>query len=306
MQKPFLATVVNFCSNEARFLQPCLEEALRFSRQVVVVVCDHFFDGTQEQRELLELIYTSFPECHFVEYPFIPQKIPARFFKATHPSHFWHSLSRFVGLSVLDDSMETVLFLDADEVPEGHRFAEWLESSDYRQHLALKLANYWYFREPRYQALRFEDSIVLAQKRALNPEILLHERERDAMYDLLPGPKRRGVTDQEGKPMFHHFSWVRTKEEMLKKVSTWGHRNDRNWKALVEAEFAGSFQGKDFVHGYSYQTVRAPFAIPLDTISFQPRGKGQITRLSAEKLQELLQCRDWNLWNWLSEIFTSQ
>ncbi len=306
MSKPFLATVVNFCSNESRFLKPCLEEALRFSRQVVVVVCDHFFDGTPEQRELLETIYTAFPECHFVEYPFIPKKIPARFFKMTRPSHFWHSLSRFVGLSILDASIETVLFLDADEVPEGDRFAAWLDHSDYRQHLALKLANYWYFREPTYQALRFEDSVVLAQKRALNPEILLHERERDAVYDLLPGPKRRGVTDEEGRPMFHHFSWVRTKAEMLKKVSTWGHRADRDWTALVEQEFAGIFQGKDFIHGYSYQVVESPFSIALTDISFLPRGKAQVTRLTASDLLGLIQLQDWNLWDWLAQIFISR
>lgn len=299
MQKPFLATIVNFCSNEARFLTPCLIEAARFSRQVIVVVCDHFFDGTPENRPLLEAIYAAFPECHFIEYPFIPKKIPMRFLKMAQPTHFWHSLSRFVGLTLLDESIETVLFLDADEIPEGRRVAGWLEDSDYRHHLALKLANYWYFREPHYQALSFEDSVVLVQKRALHPEILLQERERDAVYDLLPGPKRRGVVDQEGRPMFHHFSWVRTKEEMLKKVTAWGHRSDRDWKTLVEQEFSGAFQGRDFVHGYTYQTVENPFEIRWEGVSFAARGKAWITRLSATELLDLLPFQGWNLWRYL-------
>ena len=301
MYKPFLATVVNFCSNEARFFPHCIEQARLFSRQIIVPVCDHFFDGTPERRELLETIYAAFPDCHFIEYPYVPQKIPSRLLKKTSLSHFWHSLSRFIGVAFLDESIETVLFLDADEVPEGNRMASWLAESDYQQHLALRLANYWYFREPCYQALHWEDSPVLVQRRALDSERLLHENERDAIYDLLPGPKRRAVTDQEGRPMIHHFSWVRTQEEMLKKVEAWGHRGDRNWKELVNQEFAKPFRGTDFVHGYSYRTVEPPFPISLGEVAF-PKGigKGSYRRLEARDLWKLLES-DRGVWGYVDQ-----
>ena len=284
MKKHPLGTVVNFCTNESRFIKPCLEQALLFSSQVVVSVASHFFDGTPEDRELLERIYAAFPECQFVEYPFAPDRIPKRIFKAVHPDAFWHCLSRFIGVSMLDEKIESTLFLDADEIADGARLAEWLDCSDYEHHTALKLANYWYFREPVYRAENLEDSIVLVQKRALTADLILDDGERDSIYDSLPGPKRRMVMGTDGQPLMHHFSWVRTEEEMLKKVRSWSHRQDRNWEELVKREFQSPFKGTDFVHGYRFQTVPAPFETsrPL----FEPRGKGNVRRISESELKE--------------------
>lgn len=296
MRKHPISTIVNFCSNERRFIKACLEQVSIFSSEVIVPVCDHFFDGTPENRGLLEQIYTAFPDCLFIEYPFIPQKIPKKFWKTVDPAHFWHSLSRLIGYSFVDEEIETVLFLDADEIPEGKRFAEWLDCSDYKQHTALKLANYWYFREACNQALRFEDSIVLAQKRALESEILLKQEERDAIYNLLPGPKRRNVTGYDGAPMFHHYSWVRTQEEMLKKVRAWGHKGDRDWVQLVNEEFAAPFRGTDFIHGYSYKSVKSFFDIRLEEPRFEPRGAAKVKRLKNEEMLSLIKFKKiWNL-----------
>lgn len=296
MKKHPISTIVNFCSNESRFIKATLEQAQLFSQQVIIPVCDHFFDGTPENRPLLEQIYAAFPECLFIEYPYLPQKIPKKIWKKVDPAHFWHSLSRLIGFASLDEEVETVLFLDADEVPDGKKFAEWLDCSDYRHHTALKLSNYWYFREPSNQALRFEDSVVLAQKRALELDILLHKDERDAIYNLLPGPKRRHVAGSDGAPMFHHYSWVRTKDEMLQKVRTWGHKGDRDWTALVHEEFAAPFRGTDFVHGYSYQSVKPCFDIRLEGTLFEPKGKPQVKRLKNEEMLSLIkQKKFWNI-----------
>lgn len=301
MPKQPIATIVNFCSNEARFIGACLQQALHFSRQVIVPVCDHFFDGTAENRPLLEQVYRAFPQCLFVEYPFIPSEIPRRIFKHVAPAHFWHSLSRLIGLHHLQPDIETVMFLDADEVADGPRFAEWLEASDYHHHTVMKFANYWYFREPAYQAEQWEDTIVLAQLKALTPDLLLRQEERDAIYDLLPGPKRRGICAADGQPMFHHFSWVRSKEEMLKKVRSWGHKNDRNWLELVEKEFSGPFQGTDFVHGYRYKTVVPKFA--LSEASFAPAPSDpKVTRLSQKELLQHLKFKKSPLFDWISGL----
>jgi hypothetical protein len=297
MKKHSISTVVNFCSNESRFIKATLEQASLFSRQVIVPVCDHFFDGTPENRPLLEKIYSSFPGCLFIEYPYIPQKIPKKIWKKVDPAHFWHSLSRVIGFSHVDEEVETVLFIDADEVPDGRKFSEWLDCSDYRHHTALKLANYWYFREPCNQALKFEDSIILAQKRALELDILLHKDERDAIYNLLPGPKRRHVAGSDGEPMFHHYSWVRTQDEMLKKVLAWGHKEDRDWCSLVKEEFSSPFRGTDFVHGYSYKSVQPCFDIRLEGPEFTSKGPPQVKQLKNQDLLKLINLK--NFWNFL-------
>lgn len=291
MTKPPVATVINFCTNEARFLRACIEECRLFSRQILIPVCDHFHDGAEENRRLLEQIYRSFPDCYFLEYPFVPKGISTKVFRDISPAHFWHSASRAIACRFLSEEIERVLFLDADEVPEGEKFLTWIFESDYAQHTVQKLANYWYFREPTYRAEAWEDSIVFARKRALNLPLLLHDEERNAIYDLLPNPKRRKVVGSDRQPMFHHFSWVRTKEEMLRKTEKWGHRSDRDWKGLIEAEFFAPFSGKDFIHGYRYLECSPLFGISLEKPPLFPEVSmnERLVRLTEGDLFDLLE-----------------
>ena len=67
--------------------------------------------------------------------------------------------------------------------------------------------------------------------------------------------------------MVHHYSWVRSKKEMLKKVLSWGHKTDRNWKALVEKEFEKEKVNKDFIHGYEYEDVKSFIELGSDSLS---------------------------------------
>lgn len=305
MEKPPVATIINFCTIEARFIQACIDECRHFSRQIIIPVCDHFFNGEEENRELLQGIYSAFPDCQFVEYPFSVKKIPPRILRQISLDHFWHCVSRLIGMQFVNDQIEMVLFLDADEVPDGKKFSEWLKASDYSEHSVLKLANYWYFREPRFQSTHWEDSVVFAHRHMLTPAILVQERERDAIYDLLPSPKRRSVTGVDGLPMFHHFSWVRTKEEMLRKVQSWGHRSDRDWTALVEKEFSMPFSFQDFVHGYSYRGCPSSFKISMDPVSFPAscQEASRLKKLDERQLVRILNLSDsgWvrRVWNQL-------
>lgn len=265
MKCNYIASIINYCSNDFRFFRAVVKEALKFSR-VYIVAADHFFDGSEENIKLLDFSFSLFPECKSVIYPFVPGKF--------NSIHLWHSFSRLVGFELLDKDIEYVLFLDADEVVDGSRFLEWLSKGEYQKFNVLKLANYWYFREERFQALTFEDSIVFARKKKLSKKNILHENERDAIFELMEAPKIRGVLGLDLQPMVHHYSWVRTKKEMLKKVKSWGHREDKNWEALIEKEFSGEFSGKDFLHGYSYKEV-VPFApvAQLDRVpGYEPGG----------------------------------
>lgn len=266
-------------------------------------VCDHFFDGTEEDYALLEKIYQAFPQCLFVEYPFIPDKISKRLFKVVDFAHFWHSLSRLIGSQFIEESVENVLFLDADEIPEAKRFTEWLECSDYACHTVLKLANYWYFREHYYQSEQWEDSIVFAQKRALEPHLLLRQEERNAIYDSLPGPKRRMVMGVDGHPMFHHYSWVRTEAEMLKKVHSWSHKNDRAWDKLVTEEFSRPFQGIEFVNKNPCKTVKPAFSVPKDLPLFKTQGQANVIRMDAQAVLSTIKKGGGSFWNLIFRRF---
>ena len=52
-----VTTIINYCTNDYRFIGHCIHEAKQFSEQIIVPVCDHFLDGTPENRELLDRTY---------------------------------------------------------------------------------------------------------------------------------------------------------------------------------------------------------------------------------------------------------
>jgi hypothetical protein len=299
MIKHRVGTVVNFCTNESKFIAPCLQEVLKFSRQVIVVVASHFFDGTEENRPLLSQIYRAFPKVLFVEYPFIPSLIPKSIFKAVRPAAFWHCLSRLIGFSFLAKEIDWTLFIDADEVADGARVGEWLDCSGYECHAVLRLANYWYFREPIFRANVVEDSVVMVSNRTAEADLLLDSTERSALYDRLPGPKRRMVMGPDGEPLFHHFSWVRSEEEMLKKVRSWGHKGERNWEELVKEEFKKPFQGTDFVHGYRFQTVEDQFGIEkgFSFASNQENTRSNVKSLSEKQVIQFAKMKKVPFWS---------
>lgn len=230
----------------------------------MISVCDHFFDGAPELQENLEAVIEEFPNCEFVIYPFDRKNFPKKYRELSNDPHFWHSLSRYIACSSLKEDIEYVLFLDVDEIMEAKKFKHFLENFPYKDFDVFRLANYWYFREPCYQAEQWEDTPVMVKKDLLTRKILLHKEERNAIYEMVNGKKKRYVTAQDGLPMIHHYSWVRTKEDMLKKVSSWGHKKDQDWVALVESEFSHDFDGEDFIHHYAYKKVPSFVEIDLE------------------------------------------
>ncbi len=179
-----------------------------------------------------------------------------------------------ISFSFLPEEIETVLFLDADEIVEGEAFREWLEEFPYRHYDFLKLYCYWYFRETRYQAKAWETSPLLAKRASINRALLMQKDERSGMFSLGKGKKLEGVLSLADKPMVHHYSWVRTEEEMLRKVRSWGHKEDQDWETLVRQEFKEAFKGKDFVHGYEFLSVK-PF-VEIDHAVFPKEAPGAI------------------------------
>jgi hypothetical protein len=66
-----IATIINYCTTDYKFIGHCINEAKSFSDQVIVPVCDHFYDGTPEDRELLEKTYKeNLSNAEFCEYKY--------------------------------------------------------------------------------------------------------------------------------------------------------------------------------------------------------------------------------------------
>ena len=236
-----LATIISYCSNDKRFISECIENALKVSDTVIAPVSDHLFDGTPEDIEGLRELAEQYPEVNFTLFNWTAGK---------HP-RYWHNMSRVVGTYLLPEDTDWVLFLDSDEVLDVELFNEFKVDETFENYDTYKLGCYWYFREPNIQATTFEDSPVLIRRSLINidPNNLYIEREQ--LHESLNVRKRRMVL-QNGKPIIHHYSWVRTKEQMLQKVKAWGHNGDKDWVSLIEEEFSRSFNGKCFVNSYKF------------------------------------------------------
>lgn len=236
-----VACIVHYGTNEQRFIRHCLTGLCKVSDQVIATYCDRFFDGSPEQPELIEQTKKEFPNVRFVGFQW-------------HESSpkYWHQTSRLHGFKALEKDPDYIMFVDADEIVEAERFSEWLKTTNID---AGMLAAYWYFREAQYQAKTWEQPIAILRTEIVRKKMFVGKKERPGMFHLCDGTKQEMVVGTDGKPMFHHYSWVRTKEEMLKKVTTWGHYKRKNWVPLVEEEFSRPFNGKDFVHNYDYLEV---------------------------------------------------
>jgi hypothetical protein len=137
---------------------------------------------------------------------------------------------------------------------DSDRFAEILDKSDFAKYDYLCFANYWYFREPKFRARHIQNSTYMVKRELINQNLIFHHKNR-ANFTRLPNSLDGVVRGFDGEPMIHHYSWVRTKEEMLRKVRSWGHSKVKNWTALVEKEFSREFNGTDFIYGYQYDVV---------------------------------------------------
>jgi len=244
---PRVATVINYCSNEYRFVRACVEAVASVSAQVLIPVADHFFDGTPENATLVEWTRVENPESTLIPYAWTPGQEP----------RYWHNYSRLVGARHVSADVDWVFFLDADEIVDTALFAQFIATLPAADFRSCRLANYWYFREPIYRATTLEESGLLVRRR-LSERVDLHHRKERAQFLAKSSP--RFVT-MNGEPMIHHYSWVRTKDEMLRKVRTWGHRSDKNWVARVEQEFSRPFNGTCFVHDYRFVEVEDRFGL---------------------------------------------
>lgn len=262
-----IATIINFCSNDVRFIDKCIEEAKKFSQCIVIPVCDHFFDGTPENHQLLKEIYGRHPDCHFIEYAYQEGKLYSKFLDVSSSDQDWmmyrYGNSRYLGYLYLPEEIEYALFVDVDEISDGNRFLKWLNTFPYQEYDALRFECYYYFREATLQAKSWTENAILMRKSVLSQRVLLNSCDRVGAFCLAEGRKLRNILGADKKPLIHHYCWVKTKEESLKKAATHGHEWTRDLQGSIEKEFSENFKGTDFVFSFEYKRLRKPFFDPL-------------------------------------------
>ena len=270
-----IATVISYCSTDYRWIKSCIEHAKPFSKQIILPVCDHFFNGEDEDREILDKTYKENSDVELIEFEYNPDSYrglglqrlsnpfaPNRYMMDIDPKEvwFWHQIQRLTGFKSVNEDIEYVLFLDADEIVDIEKFYNWLNTFPYKDFNAIKFEAYWYFRDVRFRALQTEGfGITMVKKSELSDEaFFMHDSERENFTTFVEGNRQVHTLSLDGTPMIHHYSWVRTHDEMLKKVRTWGHSRDKDWSVQVNQEFERVFvpgRDKDFVHNYDFIEV---------------------------------------------------
>mgnify|MGYP003638474986 CR=1 FL=1 len=240
-----ITSILQYSTMDLRFLKTNLEQLSKFSDEILVVMCTHLFNGEMEDEKLLQQTYAiceQHPKAHIhtFEWQGINQ----------NPGYY-HNVSRLLGTQVA--SGEWLLFVDADEIVSDN-FGDWFNKVKHTDN-TFWLTCHWYFREPIYQSTSLESAGLLIKKTKCNWNVEVRS-ERQQLFGIegfVNGDHQCILHNNE--PLIDHYSWVRSEDEMLKKVRNWGHKGDKRWVELVKEEFSRPFNGTDFVHGYQYTKV---------------------------------------------------
>lgn len=242
-----ITAIINYCTNDYMFLKPCIDGVLPFANKVIVSMCDHFLDGSPENESIIQKSVNENPKAHFLKF----------LYDKTKNARWHHNFGRRAGLFHAPENTDYFMFLDVDEIVEPTKFMLWWKEEQKNLKDAYRLACHWYFRDFKYRAKTPEDAIVLIKNgKLVSDEYIFNNNERRYMVESAPENKRMEMCTYNGEIFTHHYSWVRSKEEMQKKVQCWGHNTDRDWQSAVNLEFNEPFRGKDIIFGREYDVVR--------------------------------------------------
>lgn len=245
-----VSVVISYCSLDKRFIETTVRECLVFSDDIIIVGFDHLLNGDPEDTSMLDTIRaTNGEKIRAIILPY----------ESNHNPRHHHNTARWEGQKL--SNHEHVLFLDADEIPEGSVAKDILHHPDMPEIHSLSFSCYWYFRSAKNRDITTESSPMMINKKYFTRNHYFTDGERWGFAWGNPN-YIEGIKGPNGA-FFHHYSWARTKEEMLIKTASWGHKNDRDWKSLINEEFGHEFNGTDFVHGYKFITVDDHFNLGI-------------------------------------------
>jgi tetratricopeptide (TPR) repeat protein len=261
-----ISVVINYCSLEREFLSSCINECLKFSDDIVVSYGSHFYDGTIEDHEHIKDEILNNHNIKFIKYV-VDASIDLFKQKGveTRPHAYWHNLARWTGVNAIK-SNEWILFLDVDEIPDGERLKTWSEQVTLEKDVNYSLANYWYFKSPNYQATEWEETTKIIYSKNITEDSVFGDFERDHLQNTAGKKTEHFVLGLNGLPLIHHFSWVRKKEVLLRKIKSWGHKDQiADPINYVESIFKNK-NINDSVHKYKYKYVNNQFGIKINTV----------------------------------------
>ena len=243
-----ISAVLVYCTKEQQFLEECIQSLIPFCDKIVVPITARLWNGKKDNVELLKQaikIIEKYDKCEIVYY-----SINSNF-------TYWENeeYCRKQGIYALAYSgTEHIIFVDVDEIADSNRFIEWLDEGHYKNYDTIQLKTYWYWRERKYRSLQYPNGPITLMN--IKAAWDWYNSKAKVKGRALIGNTLIGAFHKDGKPMIHHYSWVRDKEGFYLKTKSWGELEDsghKDWENLYNEEMSREFNGKDFVHGYEYE-----------------------------------------------------
>jgi hypothetical protein len=249
-------TLINYCSHDYRFLHLCVNQAKKVSTEVVIVACDHFHTGDEENIRELEKVKSELTGVNFL---ILPYEEVQKTIGNKHYCAVIASAPRQLAFNKVKGRTDYTMFMDVDEIIEAERFNERVQHPDFSGCGGAICGNYWYFRDVRHRAkAELSNSCFIIRTQDV-PENFVSVHDRWNIWECAKEPKLRDLKGLDGKPFVHHYSWVGTKEQMLKKAAYSGHRAEKDFAKLIEEEHSHPETSLvDFVHQFELEVCEPP------------------------------------------------
>ena len=125
----------------------------------------------------------------------MPDRLYSRYHKLSSDDDdwaiYWAATARYIGFHYLRPDMDTIFFLDSDEIVEAEAFLEW-KRDGLKSYAAQRLGAYLYSVKPTSRCKKVVNLPLLVKKDSLGPLTLLNPLERIGTYQAYLGPKRHG------------------------------------------------------------------------------------------------------------------
>ena len=241
--------------NDFRFL-PILMNQLDFiCSKVIFIYSEYLFNHKKQDKEKLEKIFQLPKKLGLSsKFEFVKYEIDFNvneFFVSKYcnsPKRYWINKARMEGIDYIEKDAKWVLLIDSDEIPDSENFLKWADTINWndienKNIYTLNFENYVYFWKNCYVKNENENSIVLLNEKVFRNKdnyepLFLNEFERTVFYKFIPKDYCMMNIKYDNKCLFHHYSWVRTLEEMKSKVLNWGHSDDH---LFVEIEYNNGY-----------------------------------------------------------------
>lgn len=242
------AIIITYCSKDKAFIYKNIEQCLNITKNVFLSCGTHLHTGENEDFDHLRELKNMYNIDIIIYDVDLNEFNPLK----ERPKCYFNNKSRICGYMKALNKVSQIkwfLFIDADEIPEGIKLKFILQNTDFDDSKNYTFSTYWYYRDPIYQSLKIEDTPLMLHKNNISIDNMMVDLERYHFSKMKDKTIRGLLHPVTNKPVFHHYSWVRSKENMFKKIRGWAHEDDIDWKKIIEDDFMNNFTKIEPIYG---------------------------------------------------------